>query len=64
MICLGITLHSTLIFDTISDYFLKVLSVLTRQILKCVCVCVCVCVFTIYPEPILVLLTPSFYLYN
>ena len=35
MICLGITVHSTLIFNTISDYFLKVLSVLTRKILKC-----------------------------
>lgn len=63
MICLGITLHSTLIFDTISEYFLKVLSVLTRQILKCMCMCV-LFYFTIYPGAVLVLLTPSFYLYN
>ena len=63
MICLGITLHSTLIFDTISDYFLKMLSVLTRQILKCMCMHV-LFYFTIYPGPVLVLLTPSFYLYN
>ena len=63
MICLGITVHSTLIFNTISDYFLKVLSVLTRKILKCMCMCV-LFYFTIYLEPVLDLLTPSFYLYN
>lgn len=30
--CLSITLHSTLIFGTMSDHFLKLLLVLTQQI--------------------------------